>query len=98
MSEEMEDMAKRVVARCQSYDNIFGPNVWLWEKFYEEFSKDCGLEVQRPELDGKKDLKTPVRKRFAKMLRKIIPKKDYSAAKVEQHKYELVEAILTFTI
>lgn len=98
MSEEMEDMATRVVARCQSYDKIFGPNVWLWEKFYEEFSKDCGREVVRPELDGKKDIDNPIRKRFAKALRKIIPKKDYPAELVELHKHELVEAILSFTI
>ena len=98
MDEDLEDMAQRVVARCKSYDTIFGPDNWLWEKFYEEFSKDCGLDVLRPELDGKKDIDNPIRKRFAKALRKIIPKKDYSPELVAHLKHELVEAIRTFTI
>jgi len=98
MSDRIEEMAERLAKRCRNLNLLFrnksGNATWLWEDFYEDFNKDCGIEVNRPELDSEKDRNHPLRKGFAKAMRAIILKKDYSAEQVEAHKSELVEAIL----
>lgn len=98
MSEQIEEMAERLVKRCRNLDLLFrnraGKATWLWEDFYEDFNKDCGIEVDRPEQIPGKDRNHPVRKRFADAMRAIILKKNYSAEEVAAHKRQLVEAIL----
>jgi hypothetical protein len=90
-----DEMAERVEARCRQIGRIFKTN-WEWGKFYEEFSKDCGLEVEKPEIAGRKDPDNPIRKRFSSAMRKVIRQKDYTLERVTKDKHELVEAILNF--
>ncbi len=90
-----DEMAERVEARCRQIGRIFKAN-WEWGKFYEEFSKDCGLEVEKPEIAGRKDPDNPIRKRFSSAMRKVIRQKDYTLERVTKDKHELVEAILNF--
>lgn len=91
----IDEMAELVEERCKRINAVFR-NEWEWGTNYEEFSKDCGVSVARPEFGGPKDKAHPIRKRFTRAMRTVIRQDDYSLEQVALRKLELVEAIQNF--